>query len=322
MQRTRHFGYGVLTACLMAAQAEAQAQPEKPSVEELMKKIDDLQQRLAKVEKRDRAEKLPRARVDIVAVTPTVVAVPAATSPATAVAVVQPQAPIPGLLPPEPMGSQFEDALRSDLPGIAIRIPWIATEVRTYGFAKTSGYTDFNARNQTHTPSPSTIPLVGSAADLQGGDTGMTARFSRVGLDTRTLTGLGTDSFRVLVGQANSLWNEGLFETLNDSTNLNQSFVRQAQVRLTARLAPQWTGQVSVEAPETQFTSTAGVFTPETSVGGGLSPAFSAMPDFLARINYRDNGLEWDTRALVRELSIRTAGTTLATGSERRDTLG
>jgi hypothetical protein len=226
--------------------------------------------------------------------------------------------------------------------------------VRAYGFAKTSGYTDFNGRNQTHTPSVSGIPLNGSAADLQGGDSNMTARFSRVGLDTRTLTSLGTletrvegdfaggaaassnlvfrlrqawgelgtDAFRVLVGQANSLWNEGMYETLNDSTNLNQSFVRQAQIRFTGRLTPQWTGQFSVEQPETQFTSDAGVFTPDSSVFGGLSPAFSSMPDLLGRLNYRDNGLEWDTRALVRELSIRTAGTGLTTTDEKRNSIG
>ena len=56
-----------------------------------------------------------------------------------------------------------------------------------------------------------------------------------------------------------------MFETLNDSTNLNQSFVRQTQIRFTGRLAPGLTGQVSLEMPETQFTSAAGIFTPETS---------------------------------------------------------
>ena len=114
-----------------------------------------------------------------------------------------------------------------------------------------------------------TIPLNNSAADMQGGDFGMTARFSRFGIDTRTLTdwgtletrlegdfgggaptssnarvpaapGLGANSappvFRVLVGQANSLWNEGVFETLIDATNLNQSFIRQAQIRAAGRL--------------------------------------------------------------------------------------
>ena len=177
--------------------------------------------------------------------------------------------------------------------------------MRFYGFAKLSAYTDFNGRNQTDAPAPSAIPLINSAADLQGGDFGMTARFSRLGMDTRTLTSwgtletriegdfgggtltssnapfrlrqawgeLGTASFRVLVGQANSLWNEGLFETLINSTNLNQSFVRQAQIRVTGQLAPGLTGQVSLEAPSTQFTSVAGIFTPDSTLRWWSEPS-------------------------------------------------
>lgn len=251
---------------------------------------------------------------------------------------------IPGLLPPEPMGSQFEDALRSDLPGLSIRIPGTESMVRLYGFAKLSGYTDLNGRNQTDAPPPQTIPLNNSAADAQGGDFGMTARFSRIGVDTRTLTDWGTletriegdfgggaptstnatfrlrqawaelgdESFRVLVGQANSLWNEGIFETLIDATNLNQSFTRQAQLRVTGRLAPGLTGQVSLEAPETQYTSVAGVFTPGSSFNGSASPAFNSVPDLLGRLTYRNDGLDLDMRGVVRQISIRTAGTAAA----------
>jgi len=341
---------GVICATTMMSGA---ARAEQPSYEALMQRIDDLQRRLDKVEGRQKAEK-PTASVTrraAVAPAPTPVAV---TAPPPAVATQQAAPPIPGLLPPEPMGSQFEDALRSDLPGLSIRIPGTESEVRVYGFAKASGYTDFNGRNQNNAPSPSAIPLAGSATDRQGGDSGMTARFSRIGLDTRTLTSLGTletrfegdfaggpaasnnmvfrlrqawgelgtESLRVLVGQANSLWNEGLFETLNDSTNLNQSFVRQAQVRVTGQFAPGWTGQISLEAPETQFTSAAGVFTPESGFAGAPSPAFNALPDLLGRLNYRADGLEFDTRALVRDLSIRTSGTAFEPPLERENTVG
>ena len=164
--------------------------------------------------------------------------------------------------------------MRADLPGIALRVPGTETQVRLYGFVKLTTWSDFNGRNQTDAPSPATIPLRGSPGDQQSGDYGMTARFSRFGVDTRTLTGwgtletrlegdfgggsptstnavfrlrqawgeLGAPEFRVLVGQANSLWNEGLFETIIDATNLNQSFIRQAQFRLTGRLAPGLTG--------------------------------------------------------------------------------
>lgn len=261
---------------------------------------------------------------------------------------------LPGLLPPEPMGTQFEDALRSDLPGLSFRIPGASTEVRFYGFAKGLAYTDLNSRNQNDAPAPQGIPLSGSAADRQGGDFGMSARFSRFGMDTRTLTNwgtletriegdfgggaavsnnalfrlrqawgeLGTDQFRVLVGQANSLWNEGMFETLNDSTNLNQSFVRQTQVRATARLGPNLVGQVSLEAPDTQYTSADGIFTQTSSANGGLSPAFSSLPDLLARLAYRYDGLEVDVRGLARDLSIRTNGTNSAPPVVSKDAFG
>lgn len=356
---------GIICAVSVAA---GSAQAEQPSIEVLMKKIDALQRRLDEVEGRERAAKraaklaakpapaAPYRQTAAPASTATTnpVAI-AALPPSTAAAQQAAANSIPGLLAPEPMGSQFEDALRSDLPGLSLRIPGSASEVRVYGFAKASGYTDLNGRNQNNAPAVSGIPLRGSPADMQGGDSGMTGRFSRIGLDTRTLTSmgtletrlegdfgggaaasnnmtfrlrqawgeLGTESFRVLVGQANSLWNEGMYETLNDSTNLNQSFVRQAQVRLTGRLAPGWTGMISLEAPETQAVSAAGFFNPENNFNGGASPAFNAVPDLLGRLNYRYNGLEFDTRGLVRDLNIRASGTALAPGlTQNKSTLG
>ena len=254
---------------------------------------------------------------------------------------------IEGLLPPEEMGSTSsnDDALRSDLPGISLRIPNTDTEARVYGFAKVTTWQDFNARNQSDAPAVQTIPLNGSGADQQGGDFGISARFSRIGLDTRTLTDwgtletriegdfgggtatnatfrlrqawgeFGTEKFRVLVGQSNSLWNEGIFETLIDSTNLNQSFIRQAQIRLTGRLAPGLMGQFSVEAPDTTYTSVSGVVNPSSN--GGASPAFNTLPDFLGRLTYRKNGLELGGRALLRDLTVRTEGTAVTpSGSE------
>lgn len=338
-----------------------------------MRKIDALQHRVDQLESQVKAAKQQAARprrseAATAAATPppapSVVApapAPATAPAATATAKVEPPAQpfettVPGLIPPEPMGNQFstEDALRSDLPGLSIRIPGTDSQVRLYGFAKVSGWYDLNARNQTDAPTAQTIPLNNSPADMQGGDFGMTARFSRIGVDTRTLTSwgtletriegdfgggsptssnavfrlrqawaeLGTEAFRVLIGQANSLWNEGVFETLIDATNLNQSFVRQAQVRVTGRLAPGLTGQVSLEAPETQYTSAAGVFTPDSSVTGSPSPAFNAAPDLLGRLTYRDDGLVLDMRGLLRQLSIRTTGTAAAPPALTQNALG
>ena len=343
-----------------------------------MRKIDALQRRVDELESRQPAAKPPvtqphrNAAAPVAAAKPgpPVAANPAPTPPAVAAApppaatavakteaTTSPFDPnIPGLLPPEPMGNQFEneDALRSDLPGLAIRIPGTDSQLRVYGFAKLSAWTDLNGRNQTDAPTAQTIPLNNSAADMQGGDFGMTARFSRIGMDSRTLTSwgtlevriegdfgggtptssnavfrlrqawgeLGNEQFRVLIGQANSLWNEGIFETIIDATNLNQSFIRQAQVRATALLAPGLTGQVSFESPDTQFTSASGVFTTDSTFNGGATPAFDSAPDLLGRLAYRYNGLAVDMRGMVRELSVRTSGTAAAPPGLTRNAAG
>jgi hypothetical protein len=219
--------------------------------------------------------------------------------------------------------------------------------VRFYGLANLTGFRDFGARNQTDDPAQQSIPLSRSPAALQGGDFGISARFSRFGMDTRTAIGwgtletrvegdfaggstalaspylfrlrqawgeYGTEQFRVLVGQANSLWNEDVYETVNFATNLNQSFVRQPQIRATATLAPGLTGQVSLEMPNTQYTSVDGVFTTTSTPGSfsGLSPAFTLPPDLLGRLEYSKDGMVLDMRGLLRDLSVHTAGTSAA----------
>ncbi|WP_426610504.1 DcaP family trimeric outer membrane transporter [Bradyrhizobium sp. McL0616] len=361
----------------------AASQEQKPSIEELLRRLDALQarategdklisalrHRVDELETRDKHSKLQATTARREAAAPTAGQKPSpipatSTEPrmtANAAVLLQPAgAAIPGLRPPEPMGSQYDgegqDALRSDLPGLSLLIPGSQSEVRFYGFANLHGYHDFNGRNQSDAPTVQTIPLSGSPADLQGGDTGLSARFSRIGMDTRTaiawgtletrLEGdfgggaaaspnavfrlrqawgeLGTEQFRVLVGWANSLWNEGVYETVNFSTNLNQSFVRQPQVRATATLAPGLTGHVSIEMPDTQYTSAAGVFTQiSTPAGfGGLSPAFASVPDLLGRLEYRNDGLGLDLRGLLRDLTIRTAGTSAAPPAVERNTAG
>lgn len=371
MNRLRSGALALLALSSVAAAAPARAD-DAQTIAEMRRQLDEMRRRIDELEAQARrpaaataaarpapapraASATPPARP--VAAAPNRQASPAAIPAVAAPPAEAPAAPagaprrnvspldvaIPGLDPPEPMGTQAanEDALRSDLPGIAFRVPGLDTQVRFYGFAKISMWQDFNGRNQTDAPLPMGIPLNGGPASQQGGDFGMTARFSRFGVDTRSLTSwgtletriegdfgggsptnsnavfrlrqawaeLGTESFRVLAGQSNSLWNEGVYETLIDATNLNQSFVRQAQLRVTGRLAPGLTGMLSLEAPDTQYTSVQGVFTPDTRLDGGASPAFNAMPDVLARLTWRHDGLELGGRGLMRQLSLRTAGT-------------
>ena len=129
---------GVLGAALLAGPAAAQ----QPTIEDLMRKIDQLQRRVDELESHQHAAPTPSPHPRRSAVaTPPVTTAPAPALPPVAVAAAPAPPPattsktadaatpfqntVPGLLPPEPMGSQFEneDALRSDLPGVAIRIP-------------------------------------------------------------------------------------------------------------------------------------------------------------------------------------------------------
>jgi DcaP outer membrane protein len=357
---------GIVLAVALGCSAQAEPQAEQPTVEALIKKIDALQRRLDEVEGRQRAAKPSANATHRNPSPPVATAIPASTpvQPSPAIAAIAPRpdaAAIPGLLPPEPMGNQYDgeggDALRSDLPGLSLRIPGSQSEVRFYGFANLNAYRDFNGRNQTDAPAAQTIPLANSLAAMQGGDFGLSARFSRIGIDTRTaiawgtletrLEGdfgggapaastnavfrlrqawaeFGTERFRVLVGWANSLWNEGVYETVNFATNLNQSFVRQPEIRATATLAPGLTGQVSLEMPDTQYTSVDGVFTQTgTPIGfSGLSPSFTSVPDLLGRLEYRNDGLVLDMRGLLRDLSIRTEGTAASPPALTRDAAG
>ncbi|MFL1461396.1 DcaP family trimeric outer membrane transporter [Roseococcus sp. DSY-14] len=369
MRHAAILGLGTAAALLLAPAARAQGS-DAATIAELRRQLTEMQRRLEQLERRSSAAAPRPARAAPAAPPPEALEARAAAAEARAAAAeaaaarrgaeqaqlaLSPAA-IPGLEPPEPMGRPFanEDALRSDLPGIAFRVPGTDTQVRLYGFAKLTAWTDANGRNQTDAPPPSQIPLRGSQADRQGGDFGMTARFSRFGVDTRTATRwgqletrlegdfgggaatssnavfrlrqawaeLGTERFSVLAGQANSLWNEGIFETLIDATNLNQSFIRQAQLRVTGRLAPGLTGQVSIEAPETAVVTGVGTFNPGNNLGNGASPAFNAAPDLHGRLTYRDSGWELGLRGMVRQLTLRTEDVGLPGENQRKTAAG
>jgi hypothetical protein len=197
------------------------------------------------------------------------------------------------------------------------------------------------------------IPLTRSAADGQTGGADFTARGSRIGLDTRTDTEWGRldttieadfrgeispggdlafrlrlafaeltrDSWSYLIGQANSLWNEGVFEAFHDATNLNQSFIRQAQIRATHRLNENWTLAGSLEAPYGDVTTLRGPAFGPARFDGGASPVFDQVPDLLARLTYRGGGTEAVLRGLVRRINLDTDNTTLQPGGSD-DTLG
>ncbi|WP_431282501.1 DcaP family trimeric outer membrane transporter [Humitalea sp. 24SJ18S-53] len=276
-------------------------------------------------------------------------ATPVAPAPAPIIVAEPPPAPVTARV----TRADVDEAMRGSMPN-SWRIPGTETSVRLYGFIKANMYGDIDVLNRSDAPSVQGIPLAGSAADQRSGDLSFSARRSRIGFDTQTPTPwgplttklemdfagdqpspsgaatssgymprlrqayveVGGEQVRLLIGQANSLWNEGLFETLTDSTFLNASAVRQAQVRLSGRLAQGLTGQVSLEAPYTDYTSSAGVFYPDSNLNGGASPATNQVPDLLGRLTYRRDLGDLELRGLVRQLRIDTNGTAASpTGS-------
>ncbi|WP_237215343.1 DcaP family trimeric outer membrane transporter, partial [Falsiroseomonas oryziterrae] len=260
--------------------------------------------------------------------------------------------------PPRVTREEVDEALRGSMPN-SWRIPGTDTSVRLYGFVKANLFTDFDMVNRSDAPSVQGIPLTGSAATLQSGDTQFSARRSRIGFDTSTPTAwgpmttklefdfagdlpsasgaatssgymprlrqayvqVGGDIFSVLVGQANSVWNDGFVETLTDSTFVNASAVRQAQIRVTGRLAPGLTGQLALEASYTDYTSNAGVFYPDSTLDGGASPSTTTFPDLVGRLTYRGDFGDVSLRGLLRQLRIDTNGTA-ATPNGTADTIG
>jgi hypothetical protein len=87
--------------------------------------------------------------------------------------------------------AQMDEALRGELGAGSFRIPGTETSVRLYGFVKTNLFGDLDMVNRGDAPSVQGIPLAGSAATQQSGDTQFSARRSRIGFDTQTPTEWG-----------------------------------------------------------------------------------------------------------------------------------
>lgn len=323
--------------------------------EELLRRMEAMQRRMDELETALReATRAPRPAAPAASAAPPraprAAAPPPASAQATAPVAMAAASPAPA---PRVTQADLDEALRGSMPN-SVRIPGTQTSVRLYGFVKANLFTDLDMVNRGDAPSVQGIPLAGSAATERSGDTQFSARRSRIGFDTQTPTAwgalnsriefdfagdqpsasgaatssgymprlrqayveVGGEVFRVLVGQANSVWNDGLVETLSDATFLNASAVRQAQIRATGRLAPGVTGMVSLEAPYTDYTSNAGVFYPDSTLDGGASPATGTLPDLVARVTWRGDTGDVSLRGLLRQLRIDTNGTAASpTGS-------
>ena len=189
---------GVVFIAMLASPVQAQtpaSHEQKPSMEELLQRMDALQRRAAdgdklinalqhRLEELEAREKHPKSQTAVVrretvpsgAEGKRVPTHGVSTQPplSTNVAALPPTsaAAIPALRPPETMGSQYngegQDALRSDLPGLSLRIPATQSEVRFYGFANVNGYRDFNGRNQTESFESRRVQSMRKPVDIAG----------------------------------------------------------------------------------------------------------------------------------------------------------
>ncbi|MFN8982172.1 MAG: DcaP family trimeric outer membrane transporter [Alphaproteobacteria bacterium] len=334
--KSKWVGAAVLGLMVGASPAFAQ----QPTMEELMRRIDALQQRVNELERERRPQRPAAVAAPVPAPVPAASARAAAPRTAPVAATAAPAA-APAPRSPEVVRAEVDEALRGSLDGLAMRIPNTDTTVRLYGFLRLTAYQDFNARNQTDAAAVQGIPL--TAKNTQPGGFDVTARSSRFGFDTRSDTAWGRldttiegdfrgeisaggdlafrlrqafaeltrDDWSYLIGQTNSLWNEGITEALHDATNLNQSFIRQAQLRVTHRFDSNLMLQGSIEAPYGDILTQNGAALSPVRFDGGASPAFDQLPDFLARLTWRDGAEEYVLRGLVRQLTLEPDGTTL-----------
>ena len=131
---------------LMVGAAPAYAQ--QPSMEELMRRIDALQQRVNELERERRPQRPAAVAAPVPAPAPAAPARAAAPRTAPVAAAVAPAA-TPAPRSPETVRAEVDEALRGSLDGLAMRIPNTDTTVRLYGFLRLTAYQDFNARNPT-----------------------------------------------------------------------------------------------------------------------------------------------------------------------------
>jgi hypothetical protein len=162
----------------------APAFAQQPTMEDLMRRIDALQQRVNELERERRPQRpaAAAAPAPVVAPAPARAAAPRPAPVPTATVAAAPAA-TPAPRSPEAVRAEVDEALRGSLDGLAMRIPNTDTTVRLYGFLRLTGYRDFNARNPTDAASVQGIPL--TATNTQPGDGDITARSSRFGFDTR-----------------------------------------------------------------------------------------------------------------------------------------
>lgn len=224
------------------------------------------------------------------------------------------------------------------VPG-SFKLPGTDTSIKIGGYVKVDGlYHVKGYGNQDFLDTTST-PLDGTAAASKKGNTKLDAKQTRLNVETDTPTGWGNLKTYVefdfygsggneqnsnsygprlrhaygelgpfLAGQTDSLFRDTAAEpeTLDfgEDSGLNQ--IRQAQFRYTYQAGNGVSAAVSVENPETEYSTLAGKF--RTDTGGTL--AFDHLPDLVGALKVKQSWGHLALRGVARQLSLNNGTTT------------
>ena len=216
------------------------------------------------------------------------------------------------------------------------QIPGTNTSVKVGGYVKLDAYYDFGPKGGSDAQDATSVPLSGTPAHERDGYGHLDAKYSRLNVESRTPTDFGEFTIfsemdfagstsdtnlnvskngyaprlryaygrlgNFLAGQYDSAFRDiaAEYESLDSgySTGINDN--RVAQIRYTV---PVWTDAglaLSVENPETDYTTTAGVA--QNSTNGGIT--FNRLPDFVAALNDKTEWGHWNVHAVARDLRL------------------
>jgi hypothetical protein len=232
--------------------------------------------------------------------------------------------------------------LQGSFPG-SIRIPGTNTSVRLYGFVRTTGTYDFEGRNRAPFQNSNAVPLTTGAAERQGGDFAFSARYSRLGFETRTDSPWGpvrsvvemdfggaqstasttsqaswiprlrhayVEAGNFLAGQTTTLFGDTLaLDMIDFGTFVGLSATRQAQVRYTAPIGGGATWAFSLENPYSDYTYTGGFTVPDSDTTPAL--AVNRFPDFVTSLKIPGDWGHVALQGVVRRIDFTNDGATL-----------
>jgi hypothetical protein len=207
----------------------------------------------------------------------------------------------------------------------SIKIPGTDLSLGIGGYVKVDFIQDFDPVGDAYEFKVNSIPADGSSAAAQSGRTTIHARETRLNLDLRS-EGSGGHHFRAFVegdffgdgnafrlrhgyGEFGPVLGGQTWSTFQDISARGltidfegpdgEVFVRQAMIRFTHRMGPNWSMAVAVENP-----------TPQFAVPGSLTgSARSTMPDIPGYVRYQRGAGHVQVAGLVRQLRFDSTDT-------------